>query len=182
MLPVVTELTDGFVLLRPWRQEEAGWYAVQAQDPQIQAQTTHPAHLSEQQVRDAITRSAADPQHRGWVICAAGTGELLGNAALDLAAGAVSYWVAAAARGRGAATAAVRLMAAYAFTTSDLDQLRLWVKAGNHASARVAEKAGFVRTPELDDTIDVRGQPWTAQYYTLHRPQPAPTPPSASTQ
>jgi hypothetical protein len=61
-------------------------------------------------------------------------------------------------------------MAAYAFTTSDLALLRLWVKAGNHASARVAEKAGFLRSPELDDTIDVRGQPWTAHYYTLRRP------------
>jgi [ribosomal protein S5]-alanine N-acetyltransferase len=173
MLPVVTELTDGSVLLRPWRLQEAGWYAAQVLDPQIQAQTTEPADLTEQQVRDAITASAADPHHHGWVICAADTGQLLGNAALDLAAGTVSYWVAAAARGRGAATAAVRLMATYAFTTSDLALLRLWVTAGNHASARVAEKTGFVRTPELDDTIDVRGQPWTAHYYTLRRPHPA---------
>ncbi len=101
------------------------------------------------------------------------TGELLGNAALDLAAGTLSYWVAAAARGRGVATAAVTLMAEYAFTLGGLSELRLWVRAGNRASARVAEKAGFTRAPALDRTIDVRGEPWIAHYYTRTR-QPNP--------
>ncbi len=165
MLPSMTELTDGTIVLRPWRLADADWYASQVKDPEIQRQTTESAELTAHQVREAISTYADDPYLRGWVICAAESGQLLGNAALDLDSGRISYWVAAAARGRGVATAAVRLMAAYGFDTSELDTLRLWVRAGNHASAKAAVKAGFVRAPELDATVEVKGEQWTAEYY-----------------
>ena len=169
------ELSDGQVRLRAWRVDEAGWvearwYAGQVGDPLIQQNTTEPAGLTAEQVRQAIVTHAGDRDRRGWVIVAAEGGDLLGNAGLNLAAGTVSYWVAPAARGRGVATAAVRLMADYAFTTAGLTELRLWVRAGNQASARVAEKAGFTRTPELDTTVTVRGEPWTAHYFTCTSP------------
>jgi ribosomal-protein-alanine N-acetyltransferase len=169
MLSAMIELTDGSILLRPWRLEEADWYAAQVRDGQIQQHTSEPADLNAGQVREAILSYADDPDHLGWVITAADSGDLLGNAALDLATGAVSYWVATPARGRGAATAAVRLMADYAFDGGALNEVRLWVRAGNRASARVAEKAGFIRAPDLDETIPVRGEPWTAHYYTRTR-------------
>jgi [ribosomal protein S5]-alanine N-acetyltransferase len=145
MLPPMRELTDGSIALRGWRLVDADWYASQVKDPEIQQHTKEPAELTAQQVREAISTYADDPNHRGWVICAAESGERLGNAALDLDGGRIAYWVAAPARGRGVATAAVRLMATYAFATSELEELRLWVRTGNHASARVAEKSGFVR-------------------------------------
>jgi [ribosomal protein S5]-alanine N-acetyltransferase len=163
------ELTDGTITLRAWRHSDAEWYASQAGDPEIQRQTKEPHDLTARQVREAITTYADHPSHRGWVICAAATGERLGNAAVDLDTGRLAYWVAAAARGRGVATAAVRLMADYAFDASELEMLRLWVKAGNDASARVAMKAGFVRAPELDETIEVKDELWTAAYFTLAR-------------
>jgi RimJ/RimL family protein N-acetyltransferase len=57
----------------------------------------------------------------------------------------VGYWVAPQARGRGVATAAVRLLSAAAFEQLDLIRLDLIVAVGNVASVRVAEKAGYTR-------------------------------------
>jgi RimJ/RimL family protein N-acetyltransferase len=54
--------------------------------------------------------------------------------------------VAAAARGAGAATAATRLGARWAFDAApDLERLQLRADEQNIASNRVAEKAGFTR-------------------------------------
>lgn len=171
----VPDLTDGNVVLRPWRPDDADWYAAQSTDPDIQRLTSEPPDVTAQQVRDAIARYADDPTNRGWVTCATDTGERLGNAGMDLDEMSVSYWVAAPARGRGVATAALRLMTAHAFATTDLAELRLWVKSGNHASARVAEKAGFHRAPHLDETRTIKGEPWSVEFHTLPRPQPTQT-------
>jgi [ribosomal protein S5]-alanine N-acetyltransferase len=114
-------------------------------DRLIQDNTSEPAELTAARVAEVIRAVAGDAERRGWAIVAAGTGDLLGNAALDLAAGTVSYWVAAAARGRGVATAALRLMVEHACAVGGLSELRVWVRAGNRASARVAEKAGSPR-------------------------------------
>jgi [ribosomal protein S5]-alanine N-acetyltransferase len=111
-------LTDDVIVLRPWRSDDAEWYATQSKDAAIQQNTAEPAGLTASTVADAIARYADDPDHLGWAICAAGTGELLGNASLDRTHGEVSYWVAATARGRGTATRAVRLVIAYAFGTT----------------------------------------------------------------
>lgn len=171
MLPTMKELTDGSIMMRAWQMVDAEWYAAQVTDAEIQRQTSDSPQLTAQLVREAISKYASDPNHRGWVICAGESGERLGNAAVDLGGGTISYWVAAPARGRGVATAAVRLMAEYAFQASELDVLHLWVRAGNHASAKVAVKAGFARTPDLDRTIEIKGEPWAAEYYTLTRTQ-----------
>ncbi|WP_020575378.1 GNAT family N-acetyltransferase [Actinopolymorpha alba] len=165
----MSELTDGVIVLRPWHTDDAEWYATQSNDVEIQRNTAEPAHLTAAPVAEEIARYAADPRYPGWAICEADSGELLGNAGVDLAHGEVSYWVAAAARGRGIATRAVRLMAAYAFEISELEELRLWVKPGNAGSARVARKAGFTRAPELDNDVAIRDEVWRAEYYRMTR-------------
>jgi RimJ/RimL family protein N-acetyltransferase/SAM-dependent methyltransferase len=169
MLPTMRDLTDDVIVLRPWCFDDADWYATQSREVEIQRNTAEPAELTAESAAKAIARYAGDPRYRGGAIRGASTGELLGNASLDLATGHVSYWVAAAARGRGVATRAVRLMTACAFETSDLDELRLWVRAGNNASANVARKAGFVRAPELDRDVAIRDELWSAEYYRLTR-------------
>lgn len=59
--------------------------------------------------------------------------------------GEVGYWLLRAARGRGLATRAVRLLVAYAFDSLRLERLELFTLPGNDASERVAERCGFVR-------------------------------------
>ncbi len=57
----------------------------------------------------------------------------------------VGYWLGRRCWGRGIATAAVRALSAHAFDRFDLDRLRASVFAGNAASVRVLEKAGYAR-------------------------------------
>jgi RimJ/RimL family protein N-acetyltransferase len=81
------------------------------------------------------------------------------DAAVD--SGEVGYWVAAPARGRGIAARAVDAVSDWAFRVPrrrPLERLELLHSAGNHASCRVAEKAGFpfsaVLPPLLPDFPD----------------------------
>jgi ribosomal-protein-alanine N-acetyltransferase len=83
--------------------------------------------------------------------------------------GEICYWVAAAVRGQGIATAAVDLMTEHAFGISDRSAVYLWVRPNNDASARVAVKAGFRRAPELDRVMTGGGDHVMAQYYELTR-------------
>lgn len=59
--------------------------------------------------------------------------------------GEVGYWLLRDARGRGAATRAVRLLVGYAFGQLGLERLELFTLPDNVASERVAERAGFQR-------------------------------------
>lgn len=55
----------------------------------------------------------------------------------------VGYLVSPEARGKGYATAAVRALCAWGFDQLDLARIEWRAHVGNHASKRVAEKAGF---------------------------------------
>ena len=57
----------------------------------------------------------------------------------------VGYWLCRAARGQGAATAAVRLVSAWAFEKLGIQRLNLVTAPENAPSQRVAERAGFMR-------------------------------------
>jgi RimJ/RimL family protein N-acetyltransferase len=93
-------------------------------------------------------------------------GDLVGSVGirgLEVAgvSGEVGYWVAASARGRGIAARAVGAVCEWAFglpRQRPLERLELIHSVGNHASCRVAEKAGFafsaVLPPLLPDFPD----------------------------
>lgn len=159
-------LSDGVVTLRPWREDEADWYVAQAADPDILRFTREEPDLTAEQVRTAIAQMHATRAHAGMVITDAATGELLGNAGLaagdEPAVGHVSYWVAAPARGRGVATRAVRLLVDWAGRCG-MRQVRLWAKADNVGSQRVAERAGF--HPDGTGQCSVRGETWDVVWY-----------------
>ena len=57
----------------------------------------------------------------------------------------VGYWLVPAARGRGVATRAVRLLARWAFDSLGVVRLELTCGPDNVASQRVAERCGFTR-------------------------------------
>jgi len=63
--------------------------------------------------------------------------------AAELDIGEIAYVIAPAARGRGIAPAAVRLLSEWALPTLRLARLQLSIAPGNAASVRVAEKAGY---------------------------------------
>jgi len=81
-----------------------------------------------------------------FAVTDAADGRLLGsigatwNEARDVAE--IGYWLRADARGRGAITAAARLVSAWALEAGAA-RVQLRAAVGNDASRRVAEKAGF---------------------------------------
>ncbi|MFB9908126.1 GNAT family N-acetyltransferase [Allokutzneria oryzae] len=129
--------------LRRWSASGAAWYAEQAKDPEILRWTTDSPDLTAADVRRAIAALPEDAL--AWMITDAETGEPLGNAAVDLKDGVAepSYWIAASARGRGAATEALREMCARSLAAG-AERVELVIHRDNAASARVAEKVGFV--------------------------------------
>jgi ribosomal-protein-alanine N-acetyltransferase len=164
-------LNDGVIRLRAWDVADAPWYAeVAANDPEIQRFTSESPDTTADQVRAAIEQLlAGPPQAAGFVITDAVTGERLGNIALEIEAGVghMSYWLAAPARGRGAATIALKLFSAWAFGHLGLAELRLWAHADNTPSRAVAERAGYNRDPDHDEIKQIKGEPWPGVAYVM---------------
>jgi ribosomal-protein-serine acetyltransferase len=81
----------------------------------------------------------------------------------------LGYWVRTSATRQGAATAAVRQAAAFAFADTDLLRLEIVCAVGNDASQRVAARAGAVREGVLRSRLLIHGQPTDAVMYSLVR-------------
>jgi RimJ/RimL family protein N-acetyltransferase len=69
----------------------------------------------------------------------------------DTSTGYVGYWLLPAARGRGLATSAVRLVSAWAVRELGLARMRLTTEPENARSQRVAERSGFRRVGAAAD-------------------------------
>lgn len=172
MLPD-SALTDGIVTLRHWHPDDAEWYVEQSRDAEIQRWTNEPPDLTVAYVREVIEELLRTRAHAGLAITDAATGELLGNAGLapgdEPGTGKLAYSVAPAARGRGVATRAVRLLVEYAWELG-LDRVELWAHVGNVGSQRVAERAGLHRDRVEPAGKEVKGETWDVVWYALDRP------------
>ncbi len=150
-------LIAGETSLRAWRDSDVAALVRACQDPEIVRWTRVPAAYGEADAR-LYLRQRYDATFAGvtapFAIVHAGTEELLGSISLMRfdwrhARGEVGYWLAAAARGRGHATRAVRLICAWGFDALRLERIDLMAATGNPASQRVAERAGFTREAVL---------------------------------
>jgi RimJ/RimL family protein N-acetyltransferase len=105
--------------------------------------------------RDYIARSVAEwDRHetfnyailsaRGEVIGSSGLMTRMGEGVLE-----IGYWVHTAHTGHGHATATARALADVALSLPGVDRAAIRHDPANAASARVAEKAGFVRVGEV---------------------------------
>ena len=91
-----------------------------------------------------------DGSRAGFLIRGAADDAFLGfgsivNLDLDGREGELGYAIVEEARGRGAATGAVRLLTAWGFAELGLERLELHIDATNTASERVAERCGYRR-------------------------------------
>jgi RimJ/RimL family protein N-acetyltransferase len=144
-------LRDGDLVLRPMRPDDADAITAECQDAEIPRWTLVPSPYSRADAERFIALSAEE--------AAAGTtvnllavderdGRLLGSFGLmeidaETGYGEIGYWVSAEARGRGVATRATRLLAAWARDGLGLTRLEILPHKDNGPSRRVAEKAGF---------------------------------------
>ncbi len=160
-------LTDGVVLLRAWEERDTSQRQEGFADPLCQRfswpgiSPSTPADVAAALARDEEERIAGTAVSLA-VTDAAEPATLLGGTSLyglDPAQGraAVGYWLAAQARGRGAATRTVRLLAGWAFAELSVQRLELTCAPDNGASQRVALRCGFVREGVLRSHLPFQG-------------------------
>ena len=86
----------------------------------------------------------------------------------DLRRFETGYWLRTSATGRGYATEAVILVRDFAFSELRARRLQLFCNAGNDASRRVAERAGFVLEGRLRNAVlDANGAPADRLVFSL---------------
>lgn len=164
----------GDVVLRSWTVDDAEWYATTVTgDPLIQRFTSESPTVTVAEVRAAIAELLTGPPGAvGFLVADSLTDQRLGNIALayDNGTGDVSYWIAADARGRRAATQALLLLSEWAFEDLRLSELRLWTHVDNLGSRTAAERAGYRRDPERDQDRLIKGQMWPTVAYVRRPP------------
>lgn len=137
-------------LLRPWLLADAAAVREAFRDPGIQRWHVRRAD-SVAEAREWIVAwqdewAAGAGAH--WALVEAGSDVLLGRVALksfDLQDGTaeLAYWTVPVARGRGLCTRAVTVVTRWAMDEWGFHRIELEHATANHASCRVAEKAGF---------------------------------------
>lgn len=160
-------LADANVRLRPWRETDAPAIERAFGDPVIERFSW--PWVTPYTEADARNWLAEQEEHRlrgeeldFAVVEPADAEAVLGGAALydlDLEQGcaAVGFWLVPEARGRGAATSAVRLLARWALDELRLARFELTCSPDNQASQRVAERCGFTREGVLRSHIPFKG-------------------------
>jgi ribosomal-protein-alanine N-acetyltransferase len=145
-----SRLSDGVIALRPWNETDLHCLREAGSDPEIPRGTTVPAVFTAEDGIAFIRRQwsrAADGVGVSQAIVEATSDRAIGLVIVSLRpqprAGGIGYWVIPSARGRGAATRAIRLVTPWSFDALGLQRLEAWVELDNHASQRVLLKAGF---------------------------------------
>ncbi len=160
----VEGLSDGVVSLRLLTESDLPAVIEAVGDPLIPRYTTVPDPYGDREARQwqrSSSQGIATGTDLATVIIDADDGQLLGAVGLhgiDSAGGRCSagYWLAAAARGKGLATRAVRLLCQYAFADLAVARIELWIEPENTASLAVAERVGFEREGLMRSFMPIR--------------------------
>ncbi len=172
----VPRLAGDAVLLRPWRERDVPAIVLAYSDPVMQRFSWRTGPYTETDARDFLAEqeearlrgdelnfALAEPQDQDVVLGAA----TLSEVRLDQGCAAVGYWLSPGARGRGAATQAVRLLAAWAFAELGIARLELTCGPDNAASQQVADRCGFSREGVLRSHVPFKGARRDSVIYSL---------------
>jgi len=104
----------------------------------------------------------------------ASTGELVGSGGLERINSInrfaeIGYWIRSSATGQGHATRATRLLTELGLEDAQLWRVEILIAAGNHASLRVAQKAGAVLEGRLRNRLLLYGQSVDADLLSIVR-------------
>lgn len=143
-------LADDIVRLRQWSEHDLLCIEEAAQDSGIPEGTTVPAVFTVEAGRAFVRRQWSRIDNGEGVSLAIAdnaTDKAVGLAFLSLRPQAgvvgIGYWLIPRARGRGLATAAVKLLSSWAIDHAGIARVEAWVEQNNHASQRVLTAAGF---------------------------------------
>jgi RimJ/RimL family protein N-acetyltransferase len=151
------------LLLRPWSERDIDAMVAAYRDPVMRHWLRRPVTTAEEAQQVIQARSADRRAGTGFSFAVlhvgldGAVGDLVGSVTIrrlddEAASGEVGYWVMASSRGQGIAPRALNAACEWAFRLPrrrPLEQLELIHAVGNHASCRVADKAGFTLTAVL---------------------------------
>src|SRR4051794_6080654 len=174
-------LGDEAVVLRRFREADVPAIVAICRDPEVRRWTSVPSPYDESDAREFLVY-AEDARLRGHelqlVLAHPAEGRMLGALGLHVGAehaiGQIGYYLAPDARGRGLATRALRLMAAWAVRDLDLKRLEVLANPDNVASQRVALKAGFEREGLMRSYRERKGEREDLWMFPLLPPELAP--------
>ena len=178
MLPLPDPpLADSVVALRPWCEDDVPARVMAFADPSVQLWSwPGAAPYTEDDARDFFAHQR-QVRAEGSALALAFTlpgrdAEVIGGGSVygidaEQRRTAVGYWLAPAARGRGVATHATRLMAGWAFSALGMERLQITCSPENRPSQRVAERCGFMREARLRSHIAFKGTRRDSLIYSL---------------
>ena len=155
-MPNEVQLTDGSLLLRPYRPSDAEplYKAVRESLPELLPWMpwAHPDYSLEESKKwiELCAQTWAKGKEYNFVILDAKTSSLLGGCGLNQVkrrahSANLGYWVRSKCTRKGVATAAALLVARFGFAELKLTRIEVGAATGNVASQRVAEKIGAIR-------------------------------------
>jgi RimJ/RimL family protein N-acetyltransferase len=169
-------LAGDVVLLRPWRESDVPGMVLAFSDPVMQRFSWRTGPYTETDARDYLAAqeqaclrgdelnfALVEPHDQDAVLGAVSLYEVR----RDQGCAAVGYWLGPEARGRGAATEAVRLLARWAFAELGLARLELTCGPDNEASQHVAERCGFSLEGLLRSHVPFQGARRDSLIYSL---------------
>jgi RimJ/RimL family protein N-acetyltransferase len=165
-------LADEEIALTQFTESDIGEIVESCNDPAIAHFTFMPVPYERHHAVDFITgleRRRRACRALDFAIRATGDDRLLGATGMrafdwERGTGEIGYWMAPDERGRGYAPRAVRLLSDWALENLPLERLLLPLDHENDGSRRVAEKSGFVRTPERR-RLHAKGREWQMDVY-----------------
>ncbi len=172
----VPPVSGEVVLLRPWRAADVPAMVAALTDPVMRRFSWRTAPYTDADARGSLAKqeearvrgqelnfALVEPDDRDMVL----GGASLQDVRLDRGCAAVGYWLGPAARGRGVATNAVRLLAGWAFAELGVARLELTCGPDNEASQRVAARCGFAREGLLRSHVPFKGTRRDSVIYSL---------------
>jgi ribosomal-protein-serine acetyltransferase len=171
-------LSDGNLLIRPFRAEDINpmYEAVRESIKEVSPWLPwcHPDYRIEDTSAFIMSREDAwrNEGEYGFAVCDVKSGELLGGVGISQVnqiykCANLGYWVRTSCVGRGVASSAARLAARFGIEELGLQRIEILVATGNHASQRVALKAGAMREGVLRKRLLINGEPQDAVVYSL---------------
>ncbi|MBA8795430.1 RimJ/RimL family protein N-acetyltransferase [Friedmanniella endophytica] len=180
----------GSVRLRAFRAADVAMVRALATDPYVPLVMTVPAGADEEEALAWIARQHRRPaEGRGWSFCVADrdTDEALGQVGLWTPSGPLEavrtgrahlgYAISPTARGRRAATDAVRAVTGFGWSLPWLFRVEAYVEPDNTASRRTVEAAGFAAEGLLRSHQPIGGTRRDMLLYALLRPAEPSGPP-----